>query len=65
MAQLSTADIPKAPLTKIITPENAETSLTEYTQLGSPALTLPPGTFAGRAVKTQDQTAQLAQEIIT
>ena len=45
-------------------PQNSETSQTENTRRRSPALTLP-AIFAGRAVTSQDQTAQLVQEVIT
>ena len=57
VAQLNTADIPKAHLMKIITPQHAETSQTEHTRRGSPALTLPV------ILTTRDKTAQLVQVI--
>ena len=56
------ANIPNAHLV-YGNPQHAGTTQTEYTRWGSPALTLP-GTFAGRAVTSQDQTAQLVQEVI-
>ena len=59
MAQLNTANFPKAHLMNVITPQHAETSQTEHTRLGSPALTLQV------ILTTQDKTAQLVQEVTT